>query len=58
MLALILEPLGLPVGAGIILFLAIDPITDPILTVVNVYSNCSATALITRSSFSTVYRKI
>lgn len=46
MISLILEPLGLPVESTIILLLAVDPILDPVLTVVNVHSNCAATALV------------
>jgi proton glutamate symport protein len=48
MLVLILEPLGLPVVISMILLTAIDPIVDPILTVVNVYGNCATTAIITK----------
>lgn len=46
MMSLILEPLNLPVQSTIILLMAIDPILDPILTVVNVHSNCTVTTLI------------
>ena len=46
MIAIVLEPLGLPVEAAIILLLAIDPILDPVLTLVNVHSNCAAATLI------------
>jgi len=48
MLALILEPLGLPAVVGMILLTSIDPIVDPILTVVNVYGNCAAAAAVAR----------
>ncbi|MBN1913682.1 MAG: dicarboxylate/amino acid:cation symporter [Candidatus Omnitrophica bacterium] len=44
-LALILGPLGLPAQTAIILLIAIDPIMDPILTVINVHANCAATVL-------------
>lgn len=46
MLALVLEPLGLPSSAAIILLIAIDPVTDPIITAVNVHANCGASAMI------------
>ncbi|BCG64104.1 MAG: proton glutamate symport protein, DAACS family [Methyloprofundus sp.] len=41
MISMVLIPLGLPVEVAIILLVAIDPIVDPILTVVNVFSNCA-----------------
>lgn len=41
-------PLGLPYAVAVILLAAIDPILDPILTTVNVYGNCAATALIAK----------
>ncbi|WP_051321341.1 dicarboxylate/amino acid:cation symporter [Chrysiogenes arsenatis] len=47
MLSLVLEPLGLPIESAFILLLALDPITDPLLTLVNVQSNCAASTLIT-----------
>ncbi|QRM55922.1 dicarboxylate/amino acid:cation symporter [Sinorhizobium sp. BG8] len=46
MISLILVPLGLPVEVAIILLAAIDPIVDPILTVVNLQANSATTALI------------
>jgi len=46
MLALLLEPFGLPVTVGILLLTAIDPIVDPILTAVNVYGNCATASLV------------
>lgn len=45
MISIVLIPLGLPVEVAIILLIAIDPIVDPILTVVNVFSNCAMTML-------------
>jgi proton glutamate symport protein len=44
-LALVLQPLGLPASVGISLLAVLVPITDPIITVVNVYCNC-ATAIV------------
>jgi proton glutamate symport protein len=46
MIAIVLQPLGLPASVAIILLAAIDPIVDPILTVVNVHANCATTVLV------------
>jgi len=46
MISIVLEPLGLPLEVALILLLAVDPITDPPLTLVNVQTNCAACALI------------
>ena len=46
MMSLILIPLGLPVEVAIILLVAIDPIVDPVLTVVNVQANAATTILL------------
>lgn len=46
MLVIVFEPLGLPVAIGIILFAAIDPIIDPMLTMVNVHGNCASASLV------------
>lgn len=43
MLSIVLKPLGLPVAPAIVIALAILPITESILTCVNVYANCSMT---------------
>lgn len=48
MIALALDPLGLPTRVAVILLAAIDPVIDPILTAVNVYGNCASTALIAK----------
>ncbi|MDD2716827.1 MAG: cation:dicarboxylase symporter family transporter [Candidatus Wallbacteria bacterium] len=45
-LAVIFTPLGLPLSVALILLLAVDPITDPIRTVLNVITNCSITSLV------------
>lgn len=45
MLSFVLGTLGLPFDTAFVLLLAIDPITDPILTLVNVNINCAATVL-------------
>jgi len=44
MIGIILVPLGLPVEVAVILLVAIDPIVDPILTVLNVHANSAATS--------------
>ena len=49
MMSLILIPLGLPVEVAIILLVAIDPIIDPVLTVVNVQANAATTILLAGS---------
>lgn len=46
MISIILEPLGLPLEVAIVLLLAADPITDPILTFTNVHTNCAVCPLI------------
>jgi Na+/H+-dicarboxylate symporter len=48
MIAIILQPLGLPVDVAVILLAAIDPIIDPVLTMVNVYANCAMTVLVAK----------
>lgn len=48
MISIVLIPLGLPYAVAVILLAAIDPILDPVLTTVNVYGNCAATALIAK----------
>ena len=46
MISIVLTPLGLPMEVALVLLLAVDPITDPALTCVNVQTNCAACALI------------
>jgi len=41
MIAMILDPLGLPSSVAIILLIAIDPVVDPIVTALNVQANCA-----------------
>ena len=50
MISIILVPLGLPVEVAVVLLVAIDPIVDPILTVLNVQSNSALTSLVVRAS--------
>lgn len=45
-MSIILVPLGLPVEVAIILLVAIDPIVDPAITVVNVQANAMASVLV------------
>ncbi|MCP3927352.1 MAG: dicarboxylate/amino acid:cation symporter [Desulfobacterales bacterium] len=46
MMILVLEPLGLPFEAVLVLFIAIDPIIDPFRTLLIVYAACASSALI------------
>lgn len=50
MLSLLFTPLELPLETAITIMLAIDPIIDPVMTLVNVHTNCAATAAIAGSS--------
>ncbi|MBU2984642.1 dicarboxylate/amino acid:cation symporter [Saccharophagus degradans] len=49
MLVIVFEPLNLPVAIGVALLAAIDPIVDPILTTVNVHSNCATAAVLSKN---------
>jgi Na+/H+-dicarboxylate symporter len=46
MLGFVLSPLGLPLEAVLVIFLAIDTIIDPMRTFLIVYVNTAATALV------------
>lgn len=46
MITLVLTPLGLPVETALVLLLAVTPIIDPILTMLNVHLTCTASMLI------------
>lgn len=46
--ALVLAPLNLPLAIGTILLTAIEPVIDPFITMVNVYGNCTAAAIIAK----------
>ncbi|HUU39361.1 MAG TPA: dicarboxylate/amino acid:cation symporter [Desulfatiglandales bacterium] len=50
LIAIILEPLGLPVGSSIILLIAIIAVVDPALTLVTVHANCAAATVLGRES--------
>ncbi len=46
MISMVLLPLGIPAEAIIVILLAIDPIVDPILTLISTYPNYALTAII------------
>lgn len=46
MIAMVLTPLGIPSQAIIVMLIAIDPIIDPLTTLINVYPNCAAAAIV------------
>jgi len=46
MMLLVFDPLGLPFEAVLVLFIAIDPIVDPLRTLIIVYPACASSALI------------
>jgi proton glutamate symport protein len=46
MISMVLLPLGIPAGAIIIILFAIDPIVDPVITLVSTYPNYALTAII------------
>jgi proton glutamate symport protein len=46
MMSIVLDPLGLPTATAVILLIAINPVTDPLLTTVNVMANCTAATLV------------
>ncbi len=54
MIALVLEPLGLPVATAVILLTAVDPILDPIITLTTVHANCAAAAMVAKDQHKQV----
>ena len=48
MIALVLEPLGLPVATAVILLTAVDPILDPMITLTTVHANCTAATMVAK----------
>lgn len=48
MISIVLGPLGLPVGAVLIILTAVDPLIDPIRTLTIVHTNCALTAYLAR----------
>ncbi len=51
-ISILLEPLGLPVGAAAILIVAIDPFLDPATTVLNVHGSCVAASVVSGTAES------
>lgn len=49
MMSIILDPLGLPLEAVLILFIAIDPIVDPMRTVLIVHTNMGAATFLAQT---------
>jgi len=49
MIGIILAPLGLPSETAVVLLLAVTPIVDPILTMLNVHLACASTILVNGS---------
>jgi proton glutamate symport protein len=45
MISIALNPLNLPVEVVLVIFIAIDPIIDPFVTLLQVYTNAAATAV-------------
>lgn len=45
LLGMLLTPFGVPVEVAMVLLVALDPVLDPILTLVNVYGNIGAAAM-------------
>ena len=43
---MVLAPLGIPAEAIIVILLAIDPLVDPVITLVSTYPNYAVTAII------------
>jgi proton glutamate symport protein len=50
MITIVLEPMGLPVEAALVLLMAIDPICDPPRTLTIVHTSCAVTTLATGCS--------
>lgn len=49
LMLIVLDPLGLPFEAVLILFIAIDPIIDPMRSLLIVHTACTATAMIAKT---------
>ena len=50
MITVVLQPMGLPVEAALVLLMAIDPICDPARTLTIVHTSCAVTALATETA--------
>ena len=46
MFSMVLAPLGIPPAVGIFLLLSVEPLVDPMTTILNVQSNCTVTILV------------
>ena len=47
-LAIVLQPLDIPIEASLVLFYAIDPFIDPIRTLCTLHTGMAATAVVSR----------
>lgn len=45
---IVLSPLGIPPAVGIFLLLSIEPLIDPVTTMLNIQSNCTVTVLVSK----------
>ena len=54
MITMILAPLGLPAETAVVLLLAVTPVVDPILTMLNVHMACSSSILVDGAAGSAV----
>lgn len=52
--AILLEPLGLPLGAAVVLIMAVEPFIDPAVTVLNIHGSCVAASLVADRSVAPV----
>lgn len=57
LISIVLEPLGLPLGAVFILLITVDVIADPLRTLAIIYPNCAATAFIAKKEDSASKKK-
>jgi proton glutamate symport protein len=57
-LAMVLQPLGLPASVGIILMTMVTPIIDPCITLINVYGNCTLAMLVGGAAKQEVAKKL
>ncbi len=52
MIALVLSPLGVPSEAIIVILLTVDPVTDPIITLVSTYPNYTVAAMLSKNNIA------
>ncbi|MBN9343460.1 MAG: hypothetical protein BGO76_02840 [Caedibacter sp. 38-128] len=57
LISIILEPLGLPLGAVFVLLITVDVIADPLRTLAIIYPNCAATSLLAKKEDLTSLKK-